>query len=135
MGPQQHQLHNDECAGVNDIRIAHQSLDQRDHQCSGVAVDHIHLFHGIQLERAAQQGAEHQQHYMDSRRNSHGVQKSLADLRRIVDLECVDDHAGRDQIHHDHREHPAVAGLQQPCLDHSIAHDQNEEQLCDLLHQ
>ena len=27
MGPQQHQLHNDECAGVNDIRIAHQSLD------------------------------------------------------------------------------------------------------------
>ena len=135
MRPQQDQLYNDKCAGIDDILIAQQGPDQRDHQRRRVAVDHIHLFHGIQLQRTAQQCTDPQQHYMDSRRNSHGVQKSLADLWRVVDLERIDDDTGRDQIYHNHREHFAVTCLQQPCFDHGVAHDQDQEQLRDLLGQ
>ena len=135
VGPDKHRLYNDERAGVDHILTAQKRLHQRDDQRTGVAVDGVHLLHHVQLQRAAQQRRKGQQHHMHGRRNDHGIHQSPADVRCILDLECVQDHTGAHKVHHEHREHFAVAGLQQPCLDHGVAHDQDQEQLRDLLGQ
>ena len=135
MGPDKHRLHNDERAGVDHILTAQKRLHQRDDQRTGVAVDGVHLLYHIQLQRAAQQRRKGQQHRMHGRRNDHGIHQPSADVRCILDLERVQDHTGAHEVHHEHREYFAVAGLQQPCLDHNVAHEQDQEQLRDLLGQ
>ena len=135
VGPDEHRLHDDERAGIDDILTAQQRLHQRDDQRTRIAVDGVHLLDHVQLQRAAQQRCHGQQHHMHRRRNGHGVNKAPADLGRVVDLERVQDHAGAHQIHHEHRDHFAVAGFQQPGLHHGVTHEQDQKQLCDLLGQ
>mgnify|MGYP002602756804 CR=1 FL=1 len=102
MGPDEHGLHDDERAGIDDVLAAQQRLHQRDDQCTGVAVDGVHLLHHVQLQRTAQQRRYRQQHHMHGRCKDHGIHKALADLGCILDLKCVQDHAGAHKVHHEH---------------------------------
>ena len=135
MGPDQHSLYNDERAGIDHVFAAQQRLHQRNDQRPGVAVDGVHLLHRIQLQRTVQQRRHCQQHDMHGCSNDHGVHKSSPDGRRILDLKCVQDHAGAHKVHHEHRDHFTVAGLQQACFYDHITHEQDQKQLRDLLRQ
>ena len=82
-----------------------------------------------------QQGRQGQKHHMGQHRDAHRKQQPRLDRGGVLDLEGVEHHAGRDEVDEHHREHPAVRRFQQPGLDHRVAHQQNEEQLRDLLHE
>ena len=101
--PEKNQLNNDESAGIHDIFLAEQSLNQRDDERSRIAVDDVDLLHDIQFKRPFKDGIEDQKHDMHSNRYAHRIQESCANLRRIIDLKCVENNARHDQIHENHR--------------------------------
>ena len=135
MGPQQHQLHNDEPAGIHHILAAQRSLQQRDDQRRRVGINHSTPLNHIQFQRLFQQCRQRQKQQVHDARHHKRIRNAGAHLRRVVDLERVQDHARHDQIHHDDRQHPAVLRLQQPDPDHQIPHQQNQKQLRDFFRQ
>ena len=86
--PEKNQLNDDESAGIHDIFLAEQSLNQRDDERSRIAVDDVDSLDCIQFQR--------QKHDMHSDRYAHRVQESCANLRRIIDLKCVENNTRHD---------------------------------------
>lgn len=106
--PEKNQLDDDESAGIHDIFLAEQSLNQGDDERSRIAVDDVDLLHDIQSEWFLKDGIEDQKHDMHSDRYAHRVQESCANLRRIIDLKCVENNARHDQIHENYGQNLAV---------------------------
>ena len=67
-------------------------------------------------------------------RYAHRVQESCANLRRIVDLECIENNAWHDKIYEDYGQNPAVGGFQKSRFNDYIAHQEDNKQLGYLLH-
>ena len=61
--PEKNQLNDDESAGIHDIFLAEQSLNQRDDERSRIAVDDVDLLHDIQSEWFLKDGIEDQNYY------------------------------------------------------------------------
>ena len=62
--PEKNQLDDDESAGIHDIFLAEQSLNQGDDERSRIAVDDVDLLHDIQSEWFLKDGIEDQKHDM-----------------------------------------------------------------------
>ena len=135
MGPQQHQLHDDEGAGIDDVRLPLQRLHQRDDQRPGVGVDDGGALDGVQFQRAAQCQRERQEQQVDQHGGPQRKEQPGAQFGGVLDLEGVEDDAGHDQVDQDHREHAAVRCVQQPGAHHSHAQQQDQKQFGDLLGQ
>ena len=106
--PEKNQLNNDESAGIHDIFLAEQSLNQGDDERSCIAVYDVDLLHDIQFKRPFKDSIEDQKHDMHSDRYAHRVQESCANLRRIIDLKCVENNTRHDQIHENYGQNLAV---------------------------
>ena len=74
-------------------------------QAQGYDVD---LLHDIQFKRPFKDSIEDQKHDMHSDRYAHRVQESCANLRRIIDLKCVENNTRHDQIHENYGQNLAV---------------------------
>ena len=103
MRPDQHLLHHDERAGINDVFRTEQRVHKRDDQDTRVGVDNGGAFDHIQMQRTGKQAGEQQKQDVRRDRNGEGEDKPGHDLRRVFDLESVDDDAGREQVYHDDR--------------------------------
>ena len=101
----------------------------------GIAINDIDLLHGVQLESFAEQRIQKQKYNVHSNGDAHGIKQPGADLRCILDLKGVQNDTGHDQIDKDHRQHLTVRCLQQVSFHNGISHQQDQEQLRDLLHQ
>lgn len=96
--PEKNQLNDDESAGIHDIFFAEQSLNQGNDERGRIAVDDVDLLHDIQFKRPFKDGIEDQKHDMHPDCYAHRVQESRANLRRIIDLKCVENNARHNQI-------------------------------------
>ena len=96
--PEKNQLNNDESAGIHDIFLAEQRLNQGDDERSRIAVYDVDLLHDIQFKRPFKDSIENQKHDMHPDCYAHRVQESCANLRRIIDLKCVENNARHNQI-------------------------------------
>lgn len=68
----------------------------------------VDLLHDIQFKRLFKDGIENQKHDMHPDCYTHRVQESCANLRRIIDLKCVENDARHDQIYENYGQNLAV---------------------------
>lgn len=114
--PEKNQLNNDESAGIHDIFLAEQSLNQRDDERSCIAVYDVDLLHDIQFKRPFKDSIEDQKHDMHSDHYANRVQESCANLRRIIDLKCVENNARHDQIYENYGQNLLSEAFNSPAL-------------------
>lgn len=93
---------------AQNIFLAEQSLNQGDDERSRIAVYDVDLLHDIQFKRPFKDSIEDQKHDMHPDRYAHRVQESCANLRRIIDLKCVENNTRHDQIHENYGQNLAV---------------------------
>ena len=135
MRPNQNQLHNEKAAGIDNILLSEQCLNQWYHQDTCIGINHRQLFDCTQLAWLAQNRCKQQKQHMNCCRSCKRKQQTCSYLRRIIYLKCVNNHTRDDQIDQNHRYNFAVLHTEQLCFHQRIAHKHNQEKFCNFFHQ